>query len=150
MEVTWGEYTVSTDPARLDLGMVHGYLTVSYWAGGIPAGTVRRSVENSLCFGLYHGPSQVGFARVVTDRATFAYLCDVFILEGHRGRRLGRWLIETVRGHPDLQGLRRWVLVTADAHGLYRPFGFTPLRTPDRYMEVFDPNVYRAGGAGAG
>ena len=143
MEVIRGEYTVSTDPGRLDLGAVHGYLTSSYWADGVPFEVVRRSVENSLCFGLYHGAAQVGFARVVTDRATFAYLCDVFILEGHRGRQLGRWLIEAVLGHPDLQGLRRWVLVTADAHGLYRPFGFTPLRTPDRYMEIFEPDVYR-------
>jgi GNAT superfamily N-acetyltransferase len=119
-------YEISTDPARIDLDVVHGYLAgESYWAPGIPREVVRRSIAHALPFGLYAPAGQVGFARVVTDRATFAYLGDVFVLPAHRGRGLGVWLVSTVLAHPDLQGLRRWHLATRDAHGLYARFGFT-------------------------
>jgi GNAT superfamily N-acetyltransferase len=145
LEVHRGDYTISTDPGRLHLPAVHGYLTRSYWAEGIAEEVVRRSVEHSLCFGLYRGAEQVGFARVVTDRATFAYLCDVYVLEGRRGRGLGRWLMETVLAHPDLQGLRRFLLITRDAHGLYRPLGFREPANPSGYLEIHRPNLYRGG-----
>jgi GNAT superfamily N-acetyltransferase len=135
-------YLISTDPARLDLARIHAVLTESYWAKGIPLATVRRAIENSLPFGVYDGAEQVGFARVITDRATFAYIGDVFVVESHRGRGLSVWLMEVIVAHPDLQGLRRWVLLTRDAHGLYRKFGFEPLKQPDRYMDRWDPEVY--------
>ena len=141
-----GEYTVTTDPARVDLGLVHGYLADSYWAKGIPLEVVRRSIANSLNFSVYHGESQVGFARVITDYATFGYLGDVFVLESHRGRGLSKWLMEVVITHPELQGFRRWVLLTRDAHGLYEQFGFKPVAAPERYMERWVPEVYRRGG----
>src|ERR1051325_11793001 len=136
------EYESSTDPARLDLSMVHEFLTKSYWARGIPLETVRRSVENALSFGIYHGNRQVGFTRVITDRATFAYLADVFVLAPYRGRGLSKWLMACILEHPDLQGLRRWMLVTQDAHGLYRQFGFTELKAPERWMEIHHADVY--------
>jgi GNAT superfamily N-acetyltransferase len=126
----------------LDLGVVHGFLSTSYWSPGLPIDVLRRAIAGSLCFGLYHGNAQVGFARVVTDKATFAYLCDVFVLEEHRGKKLGRWLMESVASHPDLQGLRRFVLVTRDAHGLYDQFGFRPLSRPEGYMELHRPDIY--------
>ena len=133
-----GDFLISTDPALLDLALIHDFLANrSYWATGRPLDVVRRAVENSLCFGLYEGSRQVGLARVVTDRATFAWLCDVFVLEEYRGRGLSKWLIECVMGYPDLQGLRRVLLATRDAHNLYRRFGFTPLADPGRFMEVF-------------
>ena len=137
MSTEWkrGEYTISSDPERLDLEVVHDFLTNSYWAKGISEELVRRSIEHSLCFGVYHEQTQVGFARVITDRATFAYLADVFIVEQHRGRGLGKWLIGTIVAHPELSGLRRWILVTRDAHDLYRQYGFMPLRNPERFME---------------
>ncbi len=120
-------YTISTDPARLDLDVVHGWLArESYWAAGIARDVVARSIAHSLPFGLYAPDGQVGFARVVTDRATFGYLADVFVLPAHRGRGLGVWLVETVLSHPELQGFRRWHLATRDAHGLYTRFGFVP------------------------
>jgi GNAT superfamily N-acetyltransferase len=137
-----GAWTVSTDPARLDLGVIHSFLTTSYWAAGIPRETVRRSLEHSLCFGLYEGEAQIGMARVVTDRATFAYVADVFVLERHRGRGLGAFLMECVMAHPDLQGLRVWRLATRDAHGLYRRFGFGPPLRPETHMEILDVDVY--------
>ena len=121
---------------------MHGFLAASYWAAGIPREVVRRSIEHSLCFGLYHQDRQVGFARVVTDRATFGYLGDVFVLEAYRGRGLGRWLMEVVHAHPELQGFRRWCLLTLDAHGLYRRAGFTPLADAARWMERRAPDVY--------
>lgn len=133
-----GNYSVSTDQSRLDLETVHGFLKDSYWAREVPKAVVERSVENSLCFGLYWGDEQVGFARVVTDRATFAYLADVFVVERHRGQGLGKWLMEVVLSHPELQGLRRWMLATADAHELYRRCGFTGLGKPDIFMEKKD------------
>jgi GNAT superfamily N-acetyltransferase len=133
-----GEYLISTDRSLLDLGIVHGYLSASYWAAGVPEEVVRRSVENSLNFGVYRDAEQVGFARVVTDHATFAYLADVFVLEAHRGRGLGKWLVEVVLSHPDLQELRRWMLATGDAHELYRKYGFAELGRPGIFMERKD------------
>jgi GNAT superfamily N-acetyltransferase len=135
-------YSISCDRDKLDLGVVHGFLSTSYWSPGLPIDVLRRAIAGSLCFGLYHGNAQVGFARVVTDKATFAYLCDVFVLEEHRGKKLGRWLMESVASHPDLQGLRRFVLVTRDAHGLYEQFGFRPLSRPEGYMELHRPDIY--------
>jgi len=139
-----GGFRISTDPARLDLGLIHGFLSGSYWARGIPREVVERSVRGSLCFGLYEeGGSQVGFARVITDRATFAYLADVFVLESQRGRGLSKWLLERILAHPDLQGLRRFLLGTKDAHGLYARFGFAPPKDPSLWMEIFRPDAYR-------
>jgi GNAT superfamily N-acetyltransferase len=132
-------FVISTDPARLDVHAVHAYLSRSYWAEGIPIEIVAKSIEGSLCFGLFDGSRQIGLARVITDRATFAYLCDVYVLESHRGQGLGKWLMSAVRSHPDLQNLRRFVLVTRDAHGLYEQFGFTTLKDPTRYMEISRP-----------
>ena len=142
MEVTRGQYSISTEPRRLDIDAIHAFLSRSFWAEGIPKELVAKAIANSLCFGLFDGPSQVGFARVVTDRATFAYLCDVYVLESHRGGGLGKWLIETVMAHPDLQGLRRFQLVTRDAHGLYSRHGFAGPRHPERYMEIFRHGMY--------
>jgi GNAT superfamily N-acetyltransferase len=135
-------YTVTSDPARIDLRLVSEFLASSYWVKGIPEETVARSLDNSLCFTLLDGDRQVGFARVISDRATIAYLGDVFVLPEHRGLGLAKWLMECVMSHPELQGLRRWVLATRDAHGLYRQFGFTPLAKPDVFMELVDPDVY--------
>ena len=139
-----GEHEISTDPARLDIALVHGFLTRSYWARGIPLEVVRRSIEHSIAFGLYHGARQIGFARWITDRATFAYLGDVFVLDEYRGRGLGKWLMEAVVSHSDVQGHRRWVLLTRDAHELYRTYGFTALAEPGRYMERRWPDAYGA------
>jgi len=130
------EITVSSDPARLDLDVVHGFLTTSYWAAGIPRDLVERSIRHSLCFGAYVDGRQVGFARVISDRATFAYVCDVFALPSHRGRGVGKRIMAAIRADPELQGLRRWTLATRDAHGLYRQFGFTGPRHPERMMEI--------------
>jgi GNAT superfamily N-acetyltransferase len=138
-----GEFVISTDDKRLNLDLIHGFLTECYWAKGIPREVVARSIENSLCFGVYRDGRQVGFARVISDYATYAYIGDVFVLESHRGRGLGKWLMECIMQHPRLQGLRRWSLVTRDAHGLYMQFGFTPLKAPERYMELHDPEVYK-------
>jgi len=130
-------YEISTDPARLDLDVIHGFLRGAYWSPGVPRDVVERSFGNSLCFGLYApGGAQAGFARAVTDRATFAWVADVFVLREHRGRGLGVWLMETLLAHPDLQGLRRILLATADAHGLYERFGFAPLVGPQRFLAV--------------
>jgi GNAT superfamily N-acetyltransferase len=141
MEWTREEFTVSDDPARLDRDVIERFLTGSYWAKNIPRATLDKSLRNSLCFALLEGERQIGFARVVSDRATFAYLADVFVLPEFRGRGLATWLLTCVLAHPELQGLRRWVLATRDAHGLYRKLGFTPLKRPDIFME-HDPNVY--------
>lgn len=135
-------FAISTDPARLDLDRIHAVLTASYWAGGISHEIVRRSIERSLPFGVYHDGEQVGFARVITDFATFAYLADVFVLDAWQGRGLGAWLVETIMAHPELQGLRRWMLLTRDAHGLYRKFGWTAPARPEAYMEKWDPEIY--------
>lgn len=136
---------VSSDPGRLDVNVIHGFLARSYWAEGIPREVVERSIRHSLCFGLYEWARQIGFARMVTDRATYAYLADVFVLESYRGRGLSRFLMEAVMAHPDLQGLRRFGLATRDAHGLYRSFGFASLASPERMMEIFRPDAYPAG-----
>lgn len=141
-------WSISTDPRQLDVDAIHAYLSRSYWAEGIPRELVAKSIAGSLCFGLYDGEQndrQVGFARVITDRATFAYLCDVYVLAEHRGKGLGRMLLGAVVSHPDLQGLRRWSLVTRDAHGLYQQFGFVPLASPERHMEIARPGMYRGG-----
>jgi GNAT superfamily N-acetyltransferase len=138
-----GSFRISTDPAQLDLALIHEFLSHrSYWAAGIPLEIVRRSIENSLCFGMYQGQRQVGFARVVTDKSTFAYLGDVFVLEEFRGRGLSKWLMQQIVSHPDLQGLRRLILGTRDAHGLYAQVGFRALTSPDRFMEIHHPNIY--------
>ncbi len=138
-----GEYLISTDKQRVDLEVVHGYLTRSYWAEGIPREIVRRSIEHSLVFGVYKGAEQVGFARVISDLAAFAYLGDVFILEAHRGQGLSVWLMECIVAHPDLQGLRRWTLFTRDAHGLYEKVGFKRATSAERLMERAFPNIYK-------
>jgi GNAT superfamily N-acetyltransferase len=138
-------FVVTTDPARVDLTVVHGFLSGSYWAKGIPLETVRRSVENSIPFSLLVSGRQIGYARVISDRATIAYLGDVFVLPEFRGRGLSVWLMECVVSHPELQGLRRWILLTRDAHGLYEKFGFTALANPPRWMERWDPDVYSRG-----
>ena len=175
-----GEFVISTDRSRIDLDVVHKFLTNCYWAKGIPREVMARSIENSLCFGVYRGvdtkfprlaeearrgaptpgadtkspllpkpgrsgaPAQVGFARVISDFATIAYLGDVFILEAYRGRGLSKWLMQCIMQHPAVQGLRRWILLTRDAHGLYSQFGFTPVKSPERYMELHSPSVYEA------
>jgi GNAT superfamily N-acetyltransferase len=144
MQTEWRRhnYLISTDRGKLDRTVIHRFLEGSYWAKGIPREIVEQCIENSLCFGLYDGERQVGFARIISDLSTFAYLADVFVLESERGRGLGVWLIETIKNHPQLQGLRRWMLATADAHGLYRKFGFTALSRPERIMEITDPDIY--------
>jgi len=130
------EVQISTDRARLDLDAVHGFLAGSYWATGIPREVMERSFEHSLCFGAYLGGRQVGFARVISDHATFAYICDVFVSPACRGHGVGKRLMGAIMAHRDLQGLRRWTLFTRDAHGLYRQFGFEAGRYPDRLMEI--------------
>lgn len=136
------EYEISTDPARLDVVAIHAFLTGSYWSPGIPIAVVQKAIANSLCFGLYRDTAQVGFARVVTDKATFAYLGDVYVLKAHRGIGLSKRLLKAVVEHPDLQGLRRFSLATKDAHSLYTRFGFRPLADPSIMMEIFRPDVY--------
>jgi GNAT superfamily N-acetyltransferase len=137
-------YLLSDDPAQLDVVAIHAYLTGSYWAAGIPRDVVARSVANSLCIGIYTSDgAQIGLVRVITDSATFAYLCDVYVLETHRGRGLAKAALALLSTHPRLQHLRRQHLVTQDAHRLYAQFGFTPLASPDRHMEKPDLDVYR-------
>jgi GNAT superfamily N-acetyltransferase len=138
------EFTISTDPSRLDIPYIHSYLSErSYWAQGIPVETVNASIRGSLCFGVYEGVRQLGFARIVSDKATFAYLADVFIDEAYRGRGLSKWMMEIIIAHPELQGLRRWMLGTHDAHGLYTQFGFQQLDQPERVMHRIFPDIYR-------
>lgn len=134
--------TVTTDPARLDREAIHTFLARSYWAAGIPRDVVERAIDNSLCFGAFDGDRQVGFARVVSDRATYAYVSDVFVIESYRGRGVGKRLMSEIMSHPELQGLRRWTLFTRDAHELYRRYGFRGSRYPDRLMEVFNDRPY--------
>jgi hypothetical protein len=138
------DYAISTDPTRLDIAVIHGFLAHdAYWSPGIPQALVERAIANSLCFGVYHHAQQVGFARIVTDRATFALLADVFILPPHRGKGLSKALMTAVKAHPDLQNLRRWLLLTSDAHGLYRQFDFTELANTWRFMEILRPDAHK-------
>ena len=135
---------VDSNPAKLDMDVIHDFLANCYWSRGISRELLERAIRNSLCFGVYEDDRQVGFARVVTDQATFAYLADVFVLESHRGRGIAKQLVAAIAADPRLQGLRRWVLVTRDAHLLYEKFGFKPLAAPDRFMELHNPDVYAA------
>ena len=137
-------YTINTDPSRLDINTIHAYLAnESYWASGISINIIEKSVENSLCFGVYEQGKQIGFARVVSDRTTFAWLCDVFILKPYRGRGLGKWLVDCVLSHPELQNLRSWMLATQDAQGLYSQFGFKTLENPESVMRRRNTDVYQ-------
>ena len=138
-EASREQFLISTDPARLDLDAIADMLTRAYWASGRSRERTERALQNSLVFGVYDGEKQIGLARIVTDYAIFAYLCDVFILEDYRANGLGKWLMETIFSHPDLQGLRRWTLATRDAHELYRRYGFDALTNPDGWMERFRP-----------
>ncbi|MBI5350156.1 MAG: GNAT family N-acetyltransferase [Chloroflexi bacterium] len=156
-------FLISTDPSKIDLDAVHAYLVRSYWAEGIPREVVERSIKGSLCFGVYmesevsdfgqrqetlHSKplKQIGFARVITDRATYAYIGDLYILEEYRGKGLSKWLMSCIKAHPDLQDLRRWALATRDAHGLYKQFGFAELKAPERWMEITNPGIYKKTG----
>ncbi len=138
IEVHKDNYVISTDPAKLDIAAIADMLTRAYWAQGRTPEMIARYIQHSLVFGVYHEDKQVGLARIVSDYTTFAWLCDVFIHEDHRGRGLGKWLMETIHAHPDLQGLRRWMLATRDAHGLYEQFGWTLLDHPERWMHKFN------------
>ena len=142
---TPNDFIVTSDPAAVDLEAVHAYLRTSYWAEDMPRDLLARAIANSIPFSVKRGAEQVGFARVITDRATFAYLSDVYILEAYRGRGLARRLMDAVMSHPDLQGLRRFSLTTRDAEGLYRQYGFTELATPRRHLEIFRPGLYKGG-----
>jgi N-acetylglutamate synthase-like GNAT family acetyltransferase len=138
-----GKFLISTDRSKLDVDVIHEFLTRSYWAAGIPRATVARSIENSLCFGVYDGADQIGFARVISDFATYGYIADVFILEAYRERGLGKELMASIMAHPDLQGLRRWSLGTRDAHGLYAQFGFRTVDNPSPIMmEIVNQDIY--------
>ena len=135
-------FQISTDKAKLNFELIYNYLNDdSYWAKGIQPERLERAIENSMCFGIYQDKQQAGFARVVTDNATFAYICDVFVLPQFRGNGLSKWLIQTIVNYPDFKGLRRWSLATADAHGLYSQFGFKPLSKPGNWMEIFTPYI---------
>ena len=143
MEINRGEYCISTDKSRLQSEVIQRFLAnESYWATTRTPEQTQTAIENSICFGLYYGESQIGFARVVSDKATFAYVGDVFVLEEFRGEGLSKWLMETIIEHPELQGLRRWLLATRDAHGLYAQYGFEHLRFPERWMERTAPDAY--------
>lgn len=137
------KYRISDQTCDMDIDAIHGFLSQSYWAAGISRSLVKRALDNSLCFGIFDGEGkQVAFARAITDCATFAYLSDVFVVETHRGQGLAKWLLQTMASHPSLQGLRRTMLATEDAHGLYRRFGFTPIQKPDMFMQQWNPDVY--------
>ena len=136
-------HSLSFDPAELDLDVIHGFLTTSYWSPGIPRETVARAIAGSLCVGAYRERRQIGFARVVSDRATFAYLADVFVLDGARGEGIGRAMVRALMEHPELQGLRRWFLATLDAHGVYETLGWQPVAHPERLLEITVPDIYR-------
>lgn len=142
-ELREGDVVVSCDAGKLDVDRIHAFLTGSYWAEGVSREIVARSIENSIPFGVYATGEQVGFARVISDRASYAYLADVYIEENHRGKGLSKLLMRAVMDHPELQGLRRWLLGTRDAHGLYRQFGFTELQRPERWMEKALPALYQ-------
>ena len=144
MEWQKDDVTISTDKSKLDIAYIHNFLSnESYWAPGIPYYIVKRSIENSLCFGMYDGKKQIGFARIITDEATFGYLADVFIDTSYRGRGLGKWLMQIICDLPFMPILRRLMLGTKDAHKLYQQFGFAPLTFPERFMQVHRPEVYK-------
>jgi GNAT superfamily N-acetyltransferase len=150
MTVLKGEYSISTDKNKMDIDFIHSFLTRSYWAEGITKEIISRSIKGSLCFGVFSTDKQavpagrqVGFARMITDESTFAYLADVFIDDDHRGKGLSKWLMEVILSYPGLRGLRRIMLATRDAHGLYSQFGFTPLTIPERWMQIHNPDVYK-------
>ncbi len=146
ISVRKGDYLLTTDQAIFDFDKIYEFIAKqSYWAEGIPFSTLKKSVSNSLSFGLFYKESQIGFARVVTDYATFGYLADVFIVPEYRGKGLAHWLMENILSHPELQGLRRWMLATRDAHGLYEKYGFKPLSKPDRMMEITHADIYKTG-----
>lgn len=139
-----GPFHISTNPAKLQLNVIHKYLAQeSYWAQNIPEAIVVKASQNSLNFGLYQNEEQIGYARVISDFATFAYLCDVFVLPEHQGQGLSKWMMQSVLAHPDLQGLRRMMLMTKDAHGLYAQFNFTPLADASKCMEMTKPGIYK-------
>jgi GNAT superfamily N-acetyltransferase len=142
IESVRGDYTISTDRTRIDVAAVHDFLSTTYWSPGIPEDVLRRGIAGAICFGIYHGRDQVGFARVITDQATYAYLSDVYVLESHRGRGLAKWLMELITTHPSLQGLRRFALSTRDAHALYAQFGFQVVANPERQMEIMRRDIY--------
>lgn len=143
MTIEKNQFTITTEKEKFDVEFIHSFLTRSYWAEGISKEVIKRSIDGALCFGLFENDKQIGFARTITDKATFAYLADVFIVEEYRGRGLSKWLMEVLMSHPSLQGLRRMMLATKDAHGLYEKFGFTALNNVDRWMQINDPNVYK-------
>jgi GNAT superfamily N-acetyltransferase len=143
MTVYKDNFSISTDKSKLDISVIHDFLSGSYWSENIPVETVEKCIEGSMCFGVYDKDLQIGFARMVTDTATFAYLADVFIIEEYRGKGLSKWLMEFILSHPDLQGLRRILLATRDAHSLYKQFGFTPINNPDRFMQIHNPDIYK-------
>jgi GNAT superfamily N-acetyltransferase len=143
MTIRKENFSITTDRSAMDIDFIHHFLTNSYWSEGIAKEIVLQSIEGSLCFGVFDNEKHIGFARMITDCATFAYLADVFIDEAYRGKGLSKWLMETIMAHPDLQGLRRIMLATRDAHGLYKQFGFTPLNNPERWMQIHDPDVYK-------
>lgn len=143
MKWTKDDFTISDSRSKVDVSYVHNFLTKSYWAEGISVDVVKRSVNGSLCFSVFYHEEQIGFARVITDEATFAYLCDVFIDETYRGKGVSKWLMEIIISYPGLQGLRRFMLATRDAHGLYQPYGFLPLTFTDRWMQIHNPDAYK-------
>ena len=143
MDFIKDKFYISTEKEKMDIDLIHSFLTRSYWAEGISKEIVRRSIEGALCFGVFENEKQIGFARMITDRATFAYLADVFIIDEYRGLGLSKWLMEVIMSHPDLQGLRRLMLATRDAHELYKKFGFTPLNNVDRWMHIHHLDVYK-------
>jgi len=145
MDFYKGDYHISTNKEKLDIPFIHRFLSHSYWAEDIPVDMVKRSIDGSMNFGVYNGSRQIGFARVITDHATFGYLADVFIDENYRGLGLSKWLMQTIMAHPQLQGFRSWQLATRDAHGLYAQFGFKPLENPERIMRIVVPDIYKKG-----
>lgn len=141
---TKGDFTISTDKSKLDLEVIHDYLAnQSYWSKNIPKERIRKSIANALCFGIYYKDNQIGYAKVVSDFSTMAYLGDVFVLEDYRGQGLSKWLMETIMSHPELTGLRRWILLTSDAHELYKKFGWQPIASPEKWMEIHRPDIFR-------
>lgn len=143
MKWEYKKYLISDDKEHLDIDVIHGFLQDAYWCKGISKKVVEKSLDNSLCFGVYFKGDFVGFGRAITDYATFGYLADVFILEDHRRQGLAKKLVTCIMGHPELQGFRRWILGTRDAHGLYKTLAFTPLKNPEIFMEKHNPNAYK-------